>query len=91
MKKITFSALPLASVVCFAQPAALLKSTKQGDAEAQLKLGFMFRQGQGVAQNDAEAARWYQRSAEQGHASAQLNLGFNLSQGQGVVQNNEQA
>ena len=91
MKKITFSALLLASAVCFAQPAALLESAKQGDASAQSNLGVMLKEGRGVAKNDAEAVRWFRRAAEQGNASAQFNLGAMLIQGQGVAQNDAEA
>ena len=43
----------------------------QGDADAQFNLGFMYDNGRGVAQNDAEAVRWYRKAAEQGDAGAQ--------------------
>ncbi len=57
-----------------------------GAARTQHDLGLMYRQGRGVAQDDAEAAKWYRRAAEQGHSSAQLGLGFMYSQGRGVSQ-----
>ncbi len=59
---------------------------QQGDALAQVNLGFMFDRGKGVPQDDAEAARWYRRAAEQGNAEAQFNLGFMYSEGRGVAQ-----
>ena len=43
----------------------------------------MYDDGQGVAQNYAEAARWYRKAADQGNASAQLNLGVSYYDGQG--------
>lgn len=46
------------------------KAAEQGDAEAQFKLGKMFR---GI--DSAEAAKWYRKAAEQGHAKAQCWLG----------------
>jgi TPR repeat protein len=46
----------------------------------------MFDQGQGVAQNDAEAARWYRKAADQGISEAQYNLGNMFAQGRGVAQ-----
>ncbi len=47
----------------------------QGDADAQLNLGFMYDHGEGVPQNYAEAVRWYRMAADQGNAIAQHNLG----------------
>jgi len=35
----------------------------------------LYRNGNGVKQDYAEAMRWFQRSAEQDHSSAQANLG----------------
>ncbi len=43
-------------------------AANQGDPEAQISLGFMYAEGQGVPQDDAEAVRWYRKAAEQGHA-----------------------
>ena len=44
---------------------------EQGNALAQYELGFMYDQGQGVRQDDAEAVKWYGLAAEQGYAGAQ--------------------
>ncbi len=59
---------------------------KQGDAGAQIFLGFMYRKGRGVPQDYAEAVKWYRKAAEQGHARAQSNLGFMYEHGLGVTQ-----
>ncbi len=64
---------------------------EQGLAFAQSNLGFMYDNGRGVPQNDAEAVRWYRLSAEQGHARAQFNLGLMYANGEGVPQNNLRA
>lgn len=53
---------------------------EQGEAEAQNALGVLFQWGFGVAENPAEARKWYRLSAEQGLAKAQVNLGNLLSQ-----------
>ena len=45
---------------------ALLAAAGGGDAGAQYRLGRMFSNGRGVAQDAAEAARWYRAAAEQG-------------------------
>src|ERR1700687_4409871 len=49
--------------------------TERGDDEAQYLLGQMYLNGLGVTQDEAEAARWYRKSAELGHPEAQLALG----------------
>ncbi|MDA0740161.1 MAG: tetratricopeptide repeat protein, partial [Nitrospirae bacterium] len=58
----------------------------QGNATAQLNLGFMYDNGQGVPQDDQEAVKWFRRAAEQGDADAQYNLGLMYRTGQGVPQ-----
>ena len=47
----------------------------QGDANGQLKLGYMFEQGLGGAIDLQEAARWYTAASAQGQAIAQFRLG----------------
>ena len=60
------------------------KAAEQGDALAQYNLGGMYDEGQGVPQNDVEAAKWYRRAAEQGIANAQYNLALMYHDGLGV-------
>jgi len=43
----------------------------------------MYQIGQGVAQDYAEAARWYRKAADQGGVAAQFNLGVMYYEGQG--------
>ena len=58
---------------------------QQGEkAEAQLRLGLMNYDGEGVPKNNAEAVKWFRLSAEQGNAEAQLGLGILYEQGLGV-------
>ena len=59
---------------------------EQGDAEAQLQLGMRYAEGDGVIQNDKEAARWFALAARQGLAEAQYQYGLALLHGKGVVQ-----
>jgi TPR repeat protein/DNA-directed RNA polymerase subunit RPC12/RpoP len=59
---------------------------EQGDAEAQLQLGMRYAEGDGVIQNDKEAARWFALAARQGLAEAQYQYGLALLNGKGVVQ-----
>ena len=47
-------------------------------------LGLMYRDGKGVAQDDAEAVRWFRRAAEQGYARAQQDLASAYYFGRGV-------
>ena len=42
---------------------------------AQFNLAALYENGQGVAQNDAQTARWYLKAAEQGDAEAQFRMG----------------
>ena len=58
----------------------------QGDAQAQLQLGMRYAAGDGVIQNDKEAAKWFALAAKQGLAEAQYEYGLALLQGKGVVQ-----
>ena len=58
----------------------------QGDARAQLNLGVMYENGRGVAEDHAEAAKWFRLAAEQGDAAAQYNLGVMYANGEGVPQ-----
>ena len=51
------------------------KSAEQGEAEAQNHLGWLYRQGMGVAENDKTSFKWYKKAADQGHYSAQFDVG----------------
>jgi TPR repeat protein len=59
---------------------------EKGDACAQLSLGGMYYNGQGVQQDYAEAAKWTRKAAEHGYAPAQADLGVLYWNGQGVPQ-----
>ena len=87
--------LSLLLIVCLTAMADEFEITKKaaerGDAVAQFNLGIMYRNGEGVPEDDAEAARWYRRAAEQGHAGAQLNLGVIYDNGEGVPEDDVQA
>jgi TPR repeat protein len=64
---------------------------EEGEARAQFNLGNMYRKGQGVPQDDGQAADWYRRAAAQGDADAQFSLGNLYVSGQGVPQDYAQA
>ena len=64
---------------------------EQGDASAQLNLGFMYRNGNGVLKDATEAVKWFRLSAEQGFQHAQNNLGIQYENGEGVLQDYAEA
>lgn len=61
-------------------------SAAAGDADAQLKLGLRYAEGDGVIQNQKEAAKWFELAARQGKTDAQYHYGLALLRGRGVVQ-----
>jgi len=65
---------------------ATLKTAEQGDAIAQFNLGVMYRDAEGVPEDDAEAVKWFRKAAEQGDADAQYNLGYMYGDGTIVPQ-----
>ena len=63
-----------------------------GDRSATRQLAEMYYVGRGgVAQDFAEAARWYEKLAKQGDARAQTSLGLMYARGYGVAKNLETA
>ncbi|KAF8942545.1 hypothetical protein BGZ47_006363 [Haplosporangium gracile] len=58
-----------------------LMAAERGDAEAQFRVGSMYRRGQGLPQSNAKSRKWYLRAAEQGHMNAQFKLGMILENG----------
>ena len=74
------------------------KSAEQGNASAQVRLGDMYQQGQGVPQkrrwdpkNYKKAFYWFKKAAEQGDPTAQFRIGEMYKYGRGVSQNNKHA
>src|SRR4030067_730070 len=64
---------------------------EQGLPEAQLNLGLLYDNGQGVPQDHAEAAKWYRKAAEQGNAKGQYELGTMHYTGLGGPKDNAKA
>lgn len=64
--------------------AEFLPAAEAGDMQAQLALASMYQFGEGVAQNDIEAARWTRAAAERGDPVAQINLSQFFAAGRGV-------
>ena len=67
------------------------RSADQGYDRAQFELGYRYAQGDGIAKNEAEAARWYTLAANQGNRGAQLYLGVLYEYGRGVAKDLIQA
>ena len=61
-------------------------AAEQGDVEAQNRLGGLYHEGRGVAQDYAEAVKWLRLAAEQGLAVAQYGLAVMYRDGEGVAQ-----
>jgi TPR repeat protein len=57
---------------------------EQDDARAQLYLGLLYSEGDGVQKNPIQAVYWYRKAADQGHAGAQFYLGHMYLSGDGV-------
>ena len=67
-------------------PEELGKLAEQGDAEAQWRLGTLYRNGDGVRQSDRESVEWFRRAAEQRFVPALSALGSQYWAGRGVPQ-----
>ena len=66
-----------------------LPLAEQGHVNAQINLGVMYDNGNGVPQDSARAARWYRAAAHQGSVIAQYNLGLFLAE-RGVAASREE-
>lgn len=64
---------------------------EQGDADAQYRLGLMYKIGEGVPQDYTETVKWFQKSADQGFQEAQNSLGVLYASGTGVTRDDVQA
>lgn len=58
---------------------------EQGNSEAQVLLGMMYHDGEGVPKDYAEAAQWMRKAAEQDNALAEFALGAMYQEGEGVA------
>jgi localization factor PodJL len=71
--------------------AKLRNAALAGDAAAAYEIGARFAEGRGVAANQEEAARWYERAADKGLAPAQFRYAAMLEKGRGVKKDLAQA
>ena len=62
-----------------------LYAAEKNNDVAQCKIGSMYRNGEGVTQDNSIAMKWYLKSAEQGNVLAQFCLGAMYYLGQGVA------
>lgn len=77
------------------------RAADQGDADAQYRLGemyyewsafaSMYRNGEGLPKDNAEALKWFSKAAEQGHKHAQYQLGDMYYFGQAVTKDYKEA
>ena len=69
--------VPPVTAVSMAAPTAtdLQLAASLGDAAAQVRLGYMYLTGQGVAKDEARAVKLYEAAANQGDTHAQVYLG----------------
>lgn len=65
----------------------LRSRAENGDSVAQAELAFRYRDGKGVAKNDAESMKWAHRAADAGNADALDFVGFTYLRGAVVKRN----
>ena len=70
---------------------ALTKLAKEGNATAQLRLGFMYERGMYVEQDYVKAREWYNKSIKSGSAKAIAQLGFLYERGMGLTKDLDKA
>lgn len=71
--------------------ARLTGAAKRGDTHAQLALAARLATGDGLPQDEAEAARWYTAAAKDGSGEAAYNLATMYERGEGVRQSKSKA
>ena len=74
-----------------AHPPSLQELAERGDADAQLRLGRAYANGEGAPKDARQAALWYRKAAEQGVAEAQYALGALYADGDGVLKDTGEA
>jgi len=70
----------------------LLKaSAEKGNKKAQYRLGRCYSKGRGVAEDDVQAAKWYQKSVDQGYSKAEYQMAKCYVKGNGVPKDEAKA
>lgn len=85
------AAAPSTPVEVAPAQVTLMDAANGGDAAAQYEVGDRFATGEGVKQDMAEAAKWFERAANQGLAAAQYRLATQYEKGRGVKQDDRLA
>lgn len=67
------------------------EAAEQGDAYAQVNLGWMYDTGSGVPEDDDQAVVWFRLAANQGDSVAQSYLGLMYFKGRGVPKDYKKA
>jgi TPR repeat protein len=70
---------------------SLHKRAKARDAEAQVQLGKMYEEGDGILRDSKEAVRWFGQAANAGNREGQYLYALALMDGRGVVQDYQAA
>lgn len=84
------AALPGGEPTLPAHPAATAAAA-QRPGEADYLRGVRYKEGRGVARDDAKAAVYFRRAAEAGHLEAEFALGLALQTGRGVTRDAAEA
>lgn len=69
----------------------LKAAAEKGHKKAQYRVGLSYDKGRGVAEDDAMAVKWYEKSAKQGYAKAQYELAKCYVKGEGVAKDEAKA
>ena len=67
------------------------QAAERGLPKAQRSLGELYRNGQGVPQDDTEAVNWFRKAADKNDLPAQADLGTMYANGRGVSQDDKEA
>jgi len=71
----------------FAEAARWFReAAEQGNVNSQYALGWLYRSGEGVPQDNLQAKFWWEKAAEGGLADAQINLALDYESGGCVEQ-----
>lgn len=63
------------------------KASRQGDAESQFNLGYMYLYGKGVSHDYTKARYWFELSSNQNDPEAKYFLGLIYHEGKGITEN----
>jgi TPR repeat protein len=67
------------------------KAAELGDATAMMGMSWIYGNGRGVPEDNAEAMRWRRMAADHGNTNAMTSIGYSYQQGQGVAKDYAEA